>query len=132
AATAAGVTACPSAVRITTAPPIAASLGQGRGSPRALSLCSGCIQRLPRVEVQLDAKIPPGYRDLLLQFRWYATRHDRRHGRGENRWSRHERNRVARKATSAVGQVEVQSFVHRLAQFLTSWEATTFLIGEYA
>ena len=28
--------------------------------------------------------------------------------------------------------MEVQSFVHRLAQFLTSWEATTFLIGEYA
>ena len=27
--------------------------------------------------------------------------------------------------------MEVQSFVHRLAQFLTSWEATTFLIGEY-
>jgi circadian clock protein KaiC len=39
---------------------------------------------------------------------------------------------LARKATSDVGQVEVQSFVHRLAQFLTSWEATTFLIGEYA
>jgi circadian clock protein KaiC len=38
---------------------------------------------------------------------------------------------LARKATSEVGEVEVQSFVHRLAQFLTSWEATTFLIGEY-
>jgi len=39
---------------------------------------------------------------------------------------------LARKATSDVGQVEVQSFIHRLAQFLTSWQATTFLVGEYA
>jgi len=39
---------------------------------------------------------------------------------------------LARKAMSDVGEVEVQSFVHRLAQFLTSWEATTFLVGEYA
>jgi circadian clock protein KaiC len=39
---------------------------------------------------------------------------------------------LARKAASDVGEVEVQSFIHRLAQFLTSWEATTFLIGEYA
>jgi circadian clock protein KaiC len=39
---------------------------------------------------------------------------------------------LARKALSEVGEVEVQSFVHRLAQFLTGWEATTFLIGEYA
>src|SRR3984957_7170612 len=38
---------------------------------------------------------------------------------------------LARKAASDVGQVEGQSFVHRLAQFLTSWEATTVLIGEY-
>jgi circadian clock protein KaiC len=38
---------------------------------------------------------------------------------------------LARKATSDVSDVEVQSFVHRLAQFLTSWEATTFLVGEY-
>jgi circadian clock protein KaiC len=38
---------------------------------------------------------------------------------------------LARKATSDVGEVEVQSFMHRLAQFLTSWEATTFLVGEY-
>src|SRR6185436_17515821 len=29
-------------------------------------------------------------------------------------------------------EVEMQSFIHRLAQFLTSWEATTFLLGEYA
>jgi circadian clock protein KaiC len=38
---------------------------------------------------------------------------------------------LARKATSDVGEVEVQSFIHRLGQFLTSWQATTFLIGEY-
>ena len=38
---------------------------------------------------------------------------------------------LARKAKGEVGIVEVQSFIHRLAQFLTSWEATTFLVGEY-
>jgi circadian clock protein KaiC len=38
---------------------------------------------------------------------------------------------VARKATSEAGAVELQSFIHRLAQFLSSWEATTFLVGEY-
>jgi circadian clock protein KaiC len=38
---------------------------------------------------------------------------------------------LARKVTSDAGEVEVQAFVHRLAQFLTSWEATTFLVGEY-
>lgn len=38
---------------------------------------------------------------------------------------------LARKAASDVGDVEVQAFIHRLAQFLTGWEATTFLIGEY-
>jgi len=38
---------------------------------------------------------------------------------------------LVRKASSDVGEVETQSFVHRLAQFLTSWEATTFLVGEY-
>jgi circadian clock protein KaiC len=27
--------------------------------------------------------------------------------------------------------MEMQSFIQRLAQFLTSWEATTFLVGEY-
>src|ERR1043165_3967332 len=32
---------------------------------------------------------------------------------------------VLRKAISEVGEVEMQSFIHRLAQFLTSWEATT-------
>jgi circadian clock protein KaiC len=29
------------------------------------------------------------------------------------------------------GQMELQSFVQRLSLYLTSWEATTFLIGEY-
>jgi circadian clock protein KaiC len=38
---------------------------------------------------------------------------------------------VVRKAISEVGEVEMQSFIHRLAQFLTSWQATTFLVGEY-
>ena len=38
---------------------------------------------------------------------------------------------LARKARSELGDVEVQSFIHHLAQFLTSWEATTFLVGEY-
>jgi circadian clock protein KaiC len=39
---------------------------------------------------------------------------------------------LARKGTGAAGAAEVQSFVHQLAQFLTGWEATTILIGEYA
>ncbi len=38
---------------------------------------------------------------------------------------------LARKATSEAAEVEVQSFIYRLSQFLTSWEATTILIGEY-
>ena len=38
---------------------------------------------------------------------------------------------LARKASSELGEVEVQSFLHRLAQFLTSWQATSFLVGEY-
>ncbi len=39
---------------------------------------------------------------------------------------------VVRNAMSGVGEAEMQSFIHRLAVFLTSWEATTFLVGEYA
>ena len=39
---------------------------------------------------------------------------------------------LARKAGGEAGDVEVQAFVHRLAQFLSGWEATTFLVGEYA
>ena len=38
----------------------------------------------------------------------------------------------ARRLPAIVGEVEVQSFLHRLAQFLTSSEVTTFLVGEYA
>jgi len=39
---------------------------------------------------------------------------------------------LIRKAQSAVStEVHMQGFVQRLALFLTSWEATTFLIGEY-
>ena len=38
---------------------------------------------------------------------------------------------VIRKGMNAVGEIEMQAFIHRLALFLTSWQATTFLIGEY-
>ncbi len=38
---------------------------------------------------------------------------------------------VVRKAMSGKGEAELQAFIQRLALFLTSWEATTFLIGEY-
>jgi circadian clock protein KaiC len=39
---------------------------------------------------------------------------------------------VVRKARGGEGDVELQGFVQRLALHLTSWQATTFLIGEYA
>jgi circadian clock protein KaiC len=38
---------------------------------------------------------------------------------------------VVRKAGGGTGDVELQAFVQRLALHLTSWQATTFLIGEY-
>ena len=38
---------------------------------------------------------------------------------------------VVRKATGGTGEVELQAFIQRLALHLTSWQATTFLIGEY-
>src|SRR5450755_867838 len=38
---------------------------------------------------------------------------------------------VVRKAGGGAGDVELQGFVQRLALHLTSWQATTFLIGEY-
>ena len=38
---------------------------------------------------------------------------------------------LTRQVTSDAADVEVQAFVHRLAQFLTSWQATTILVGEY-
>jgi circadian clock protein KaiC len=36
-----------------------------------------------------------------------------------------------RKATGGTNEVDLQAFVQRLALHLTSWQATTFLIGEY-
>ncbi len=38
---------------------------------------------------------------------------------------------VVRKAMGTDGETALQSFIQRLALFLTSWQATTFLIGEY-
>jgi circadian clock protein KaiC len=38
---------------------------------------------------------------------------------------------VVRKATGSTGEGDLQGFVQRLALHLTSWQATTFLIGEY-
>jgi circadian clock protein KaiC len=39
---------------------------------------------------------------------------------------------VVRKVTNGASEADLQNFIQRLAQFLTSWEATTFLVGEYA
>src|SRR5450631_1600540 len=38
---------------------------------------------------------------------------------------------VVRKAVSNATEIELQGFIQRLALHLTSWHATTFLIGEY-
>ncbi len=38
---------------------------------------------------------------------------------------------VVRKGVSNASEHETQVFIQRLAQFLTSWQATTFLVGEY-
>lgn len=38
---------------------------------------------------------------------------------------------VARTAVEASGDVELQAFVQRLALYLTSWQITSFLVGEY-
>ncbi len=38
---------------------------------------------------------------------------------------------VVRKVMISASELEMQSFIQRLAQFLTSWQATTFLVGEY-
>ncbi len=38
---------------------------------------------------------------------------------------------VVRKATGGTGEADLQAFIQRLALHLTSWQATTFLIGEY-
>lgn len=39
---------------------------------------------------------------------------------------------IVRKAQPDAGDLEIQGFIQRLALHLTSWQATTFLIGEYA
>jgi circadian clock protein KaiC len=38
---------------------------------------------------------------------------------------------MARKVHSGAGEMELQAFIQKLAMFLTNWQATTFLIGEY-
>lgn len=38
---------------------------------------------------------------------------------------------VMRKATATTSETEMQSFIQGLTQFLTSWQTTTFLVGEY-
>ena len=38
---------------------------------------------------------------------------------------------LARKIPGNAQEMDMQTFIQRLAQFLTSWEATTFLVGEY-
>ena len=38
---------------------------------------------------------------------------------------------VVRHVVAGASELEMQSFIHRLAEFLTSWQATTFLVGEY-
>jgi circadian clock protein KaiC len=38
---------------------------------------------------------------------------------------------VARQAQAASSEMELQSFIQRLALHLTSWQATSFLVGEY-
>jgi circadian clock protein KaiC len=38
---------------------------------------------------------------------------------------------VMRTAMATADEMAMQSFIQRLAQFLTSWQATTFLVGEY-
>ena len=38
---------------------------------------------------------------------------------------------IVRTQTGSHSELKVQSFIQRLGHFLTSWEATTFLVGEY-
>ena len=38
---------------------------------------------------------------------------------------------VVREAATSGSELDMQSFIQGLTQFLTSWEATTFLVGEY-
>jgi circadian clock protein KaiC len=39
---------------------------------------------------------------------------------------------LVRESIGEADQIKMQSFIHRLAEFLINWEATTFLLGEYA
>jgi circadian clock protein KaiC len=39
---------------------------------------------------------------------------------------------VVRKAMADASELEMQTFIQRLAQFLTSWQTTSFLVGEYS
>jgi circadian clock protein KaiC len=39
---------------------------------------------------------------------------------------------MVRKLRGGIDEMDVQSFIQRLALFLASWQATTFLIGEYS
>ena len=39
---------------------------------------------------------------------------------------------VMRKPQVASSEMEMQSFIQQLTQFMTSWEATTFLVGEFS
>ncbi len=39
---------------------------------------------------------------------------------------------MVRKTQGVPGEIDLQAFIQQLALFLTSWQATTFLIGEYA
>jgi circadian clock protein KaiC len=39
---------------------------------------------------------------------------------------------MVRKPQTGLSEMELQSFIQRLSLFLASWQATTFLIGEYA
>jgi circadian clock protein KaiC len=38
---------------------------------------------------------------------------------------------VIRRVLATAGELAMQSFIQRLTQFLTSWQATSFLVGEY-
>jgi circadian clock protein KaiC len=39
---------------------------------------------------------------------------------------------IARRGTGSASESELQDFIQRLAMHLTTWQATTFLVGEYA
>jgi circadian clock protein KaiC len=39
---------------------------------------------------------------------------------------------VVRKAMAGADEIQMQSFIQRLAMFLTGWEATSLLVGEYS